>query len=129
MNCHSSVRAASPKLLPIRESNASGLPVPWVRVHDLPDYAYFNHSAHVGRGVGCASCHGRIDKMETVYQAQPLTMGWCLDCHRHPERFLRPIDMITRMDYAPAEPQEVVGRRLLEANGIQPSTDCSTCHR
>jgi hypothetical protein len=129
MNCHATVRAQSPKLTPIRESNATGLPVPWIKVHDLPDYAYFNHSAHVTRGIGCVSCHGRIDKMETVYQDQPLTMGWCLNCHRHPERYLRPVDMVTKMDYVPAEPQEVIGRRLQQERQIQPSTDCSTCHR
>ena len=129
MNCHTHVRAQSPKLTPIRDSNATGLPVPWIKVHDLPDYAYFNHSAHVTRGVGCASCHGRVDKMETVYQDQPLTMSWCLDCHRHPERHLRPVEMVTKMDYVPAEPQEIVGRRLQQERQIQPSTDCSTCHR
>lgn len=129
MNCHTNIRATSPKLLPVRESYATGMPIPWVKVHDLPDYAYFNHSAHVNRGVGCVSCHGRIDKMETVYQSQPLTMSWCLDCHRRPERFLRPVEMVTKMDYVPNEPQEIVGRRLREESAIRPSTDCSTCHR
>ncbi len=84
MNCHSKVRANSEKLIPIRESYATGMPVPWIRVHDLPDYVYFDHSAHVRRGVGCVSCHGRIDTMEVVFQAEPLSMGWCLECHRNP---------------------------------------------
>jgi menaquinone reductase, multiheme cytochrome c subunit len=129
MNCHKQIRSNSPKLIPVRESYATGMPIPWVKVHDLPDYAYFNHSAHVSRGIGCVSCHGRIDKMEVVSQDQPLTMGWCLDCHRHPERSLRPVDQVTKMDYVPAEDQLTLGRRLREANHINPPTDCSTCHR
>ncbi len=129
MNCHGQIRAQAPTLLPVRESHATGLPVPWIRVHDLPDYAYFDHSVHLSRGIGCVSCHGRVDKMEVVYQAEPLTMGWCLDCHRNPERHLRPVEMVTRMDYAPNEPQEIIGARLREAHAIQPPTDCSACHR
>lgn len=129
MNCHKQIRAESPKLLPIRESYATGMPVPWVRVHDLPDYAYFDHSAHVSRGVGCVSCHGRVDKMDVVSQESPLTMSWCLDCHRHPERALRPVDQVTNMTWVPGEDQNTVGTRLREANNIHPSTDCSTCHR
>ena len=129
MNCHYQIRSQSPKLLPVRESFASGLPIPWVKVHDLPDFAYFNHSAHVTRGVGCVSCHGRVDKMEVVYQAEPLTMGWCLDCHRHPEKHLRPVEAVTQMDYVPGEDQLTVGRRLRRLNDINPSTDCYTCHR
>lgn len=128
MNCHKGIRATSPKLLPIRESFASGMPVEWVRVHDLPDFVYFNHSAHVTRGVGCVSCHGRVDKMDVVYQAQPLNMGWCLDCHRNPERYLRPVDFVTSMDWS-AENQLQQGRELRQNLNINPSTDCSTCHR
>jgi len=129
MNCHAKIRATSAKLLPVRESYATGLPVPWVRVHDLPDYVYFNHSAHVRRGVGCVECHGRIDKMETVRQVERLSMGWCLDCHRDPDRHLRPAEMATRMDWVPPEDPRVYGRRLREANHINPSTQCWTCHR
>jgi len=129
MNCHSHVRSNSDKLLPVRESYATGMPIPWVKVHDLPDYAYFNHSAHVTRGVGCVSCHGRVDKMEVVYQAEPLTMSWCIQCHRRPEKVLRPVEDVTRMDWAPAEDQLALGARLREAGNINPSTDCSTCHR
>jgi menaquinone reductase, multiheme cytochrome c subunit len=129
MNCHALIRTQSPKLLLVRESYATGIPIPWVKVHDLPDYAYFNHSAHVTRGVACVSCHGRVDKMETVYQAEPLTMGWCLDCHRYPERFVRPLDQVTRMNWVPPEDQATLGRRLCETGDIRPSTDCSTCHR
>lgn len=129
MNCHQQIRKESPKLLPVRESFASGMPVPWVKVHDLPDYVYFNHSAHVTRGVGCVSCHGRVDKMETVSQAEPLSMAWCLACHRQPDRYLRPVEFVTAMDWTPGEDPLTLGRRLRRERGINPSTDCSTCHR
>ncbi|MCU0305540.1 MAG: cytochrome c family protein [Thermoanaerobaculales bacterium] len=129
MNCHAKVRAESEKLIPVRESNATGMPVPWIRVHDLPDYVYFDHSAHVRRGVGCVSCHGRVDTMEVVYQAEPLSMGWCLDCHRNPERHLRPVEMVTRLDWVPEDDQLVLGARLREEHGIDPKETCNTCHR
>jgi hypothetical protein len=129
MNCHAKIRTQSEKLLLVRQSAASGMPVPWVRVHDLPDYVYFNHSAHVRRGVGCVECHGRIDKMDVVRQFAPLSMGWCLDCHRHPEPHLRPAALATKMDWVPGEDPEDLGRRLRETQRINPSTDCSTCHR
>jgi hypothetical protein len=105
------------------------MPVDWVRVHDLPDYVYFNHSAHVTRGVGCVECHARVDKMEVVYQASPLSMGWCLDCHRDPDPRLRPVEEITNMAWAPEEDRRVLGARLREQYDINPSEDCSTCHR
>ena len=129
MNCHAKIRATSPKLLPVRESYATGMPVPWVRVHDLPDFVYFNHSAHVRRGVGCVECHGRIDKMEVVTQVERLSMGWCLDCHRNPDRHLRPPEAVTQMDWVAPENPDVYGRRLREAANISPPTQCWTCHR
>lgn len=129
MNCHQQIRKESPKLLPVRESFASGLPVPWIKVHDLPDFVYFNHSAHVTRGVGCVACHGRIDKMEVVSQAEPLSMAWCLGCHRQPDRHLRPVEYVTAMDWTPGEDPLALGRRLRRERGINPSTDCATCHR
>jgi len=129
MNCHSKIRATSAKLLPIRESYATGLPVPWVKVHDLPDFVYFDHSAHVGRGVGCVECHGRVDKMEVVAQVHRLSMGWCLDCHRHPDSHLRPPELVTKMDWVPPEDPSVYGGRLRAAGRINASTNCSTCHR
>jgi hypothetical protein len=129
MNCHSKVWTTSPKLAPIRESYATGKAVEWVKVHDLPDYAYFNHSAHVTRGIGCVSCHGRVDQMEKVYQHEPLSMGWCLDCHRNPEPNLRPVEEVTNMTWkAPGDPG-VFGKEFREKNHIAPPTDCSTCHR
>ena len=129
MNCHARVRADSAKLAPVRESFATGKPVEWVRVHDLPDYVYFNHSAHVSRGVGCVSCHGRIDTMERVRQVNTLAMGWCLECHRAPEGHLRPQDQITNMNWQPSGDAVDFGTRIREANHVKPSTDCSTCHR
>jgi hypothetical protein len=129
MNCHQHVRPDSVNLLPIRESFEAGEPVPWVKVHDLPDYAYFNHSAHVTRGVGCVSCHGRVDQMVEVYQQEPLSMSWCIDCHRAPEASLRPPDQVTNMAWSTPGDAVEYGREMAEQNHILPSTDCSTCHR
>lgn len=128
MNCHATLRTTSEKLEPVRQSYLTGEPIHWVRVHDLPDFVYFNHSAHVRRGVGCVECHGRVDRMEVVYQVQPLSMRWCLDCHRNPDAHLRPPEMVTRMDWSPDDPL-AVGRQVREQLNINPSTDCSTCHR
>lgn len=129
MNCHEKAGTDEKrnwKLTLVRQSAATGDSIPWVKVHDLPDYVYFDHSAHVARGVGCASCHGRVDKMETVEQVEPLSMGWCLECHRNPDPHLRPLDAVTKMDWTPDAAE---GRKIKEANNINPSTDCSTCHR
>ena len=127
MNCHNQIKTDSEKLAPIRESWATGQPVEWVRVHNLADYAYFNHAAHVTVGVGCESCHGRIDKMEVVYQAEPLSMGWCLDCHREPEKFLRPVEEVTTMGYK-ADDQMKLGAELVEKNNVSPPQYCQGCH-
>ena len=129
MNCHERIAADSPLLLPVRESYATGKPIPWIKVHDLPDFAYFDHSAHVARGVSCVSCHGRVDKMDVVRQVETLSMSWCLDCHRNPEPHLRPVEFVTDLDWQPAEDPEVLGAKLRLENNINPSTDCSTCHR
>jgi menaquinone reductase, multiheme cytochrome c subunit len=129
MNCHKMIRAESPKLAPIRESVATGMPVEWVRVHDLPDYVYFNHSAHVTRGVGCVSCHGRVDTMPEVYQVNTLSMSWCLGCHRNPDKNLRPLEAITQMDWQPDNDQQTFGLEFRKKYNLNPSTDCSTCHR
>jgi menaquinone reductase, multiheme cytochrome c subunit len=129
MNCHKSVRTDSPALLPVREAFAGGDPVKWVRVHDLPDYVFFNHSAHVNRGVGCESCHGRVDLMAEVYQAEALTMAWCLDCHRDPTPHLRPQELITTMGWNPEGDRREIGRQVAEKNQTAPPTNCSTCHR
>jgi len=136
LNCLSQIATESPKLVLVRESFASasqqdpaGRPIPWVRVHDLPDYVYFDHSAHIARGVGCVSCHGRVDTMEQIYQVERLSMGWCLECHRNPEPHLRPQQFITDLDWTPDEDPVALGKRLRETNDINPSDDCSTCHR
>ncbi|MBC7783311.1 MAG: cytochrome c3 family protein [Burkholderiales bacterium] len=111
MNCHTNVRQASEKLQPVRDSWATGKSIEWVKVHDLPDFAYFNHSAHVNKGVSCVECHSRVDRMgeEGVHQAKNLSMAWCLDCHRNPTGVLRPRDQVTNLgwkigDLAAAEP-------------------------
>ena len=132
MNCHSSIKPDSNALMVIRESWKNGDPVEWIKVHHLPDYAYFNHSAHVNHGVGCVSCHGRVDQMDTVRQVQPLSMAWCLNCHREPEKYLRPPDQITNMRWKPNGDQMQVGLELkkqLKILGADYMTSCSTCHR
>jgi menaquinone reductase, multiheme cytochrome c subunit len=127
MNCHAKVRTDSKLLSPVREGAKTDQPVEWLKVHDLPDYVYFNHSAHVSRGVGCVSCHGRVDQMEVVFQQEPLSMSWCLSCHRNPEPNLRPPSEATNMNYT--QPDAEFGKRFREENNINPPTDCSTCHR
>jgi hypothetical protein len=129
MNCHQRVRTTSPKLEPVRQSAATGQSVEWIKVHDLPDYAYFNHSAHVTRGIGCVSCHGRVDQMVEVHQEKPLSMAWCVECHRAPEEHLRPPAEVTNMRWQPPEDQLAFGMKLREQANINPPTDCSTCHR
>jgi menaquinone reductase, multiheme cytochrome c subunit len=128
MNCHSQVLADDPRLLPIRQAYAEGTPVRWVRVHDLPDFVYFNHSAHVTRGVGCEQCHGRVDTKVKVDQETPLTMSWCLDCHRNPEPNLREPKDVTVMGFK-RDKDPGVGARVKKMLNLNPPTDCSTCHR
>ncbi len=127
MNCHEQILPDSENLAEIRESWETGEPVEWVRVHNLPDYAYFNHAAHVNVGVGCESCHGRVDRMEVVFQKEPLSMSWCLDCHRNPEQYVRPVEEVTTMGYE-AENQLEMGRDLVAKHNIQPPTYCQSCH-
>ncbi len=130
MTCHSQVWADSEYLKPIRDSYANETPIAWTRVHDLPDFVYFNHSIHVKKGVGCVSCHGRVDEMAAVYQDKPLTMGWCLDCHRNPGENLRPRSEITNMDWRPKGISRAeLGARLVEEYDVAPQDHCYTCHR
>lgn len=133
MNCHATIEPESENLATLQLSWREGHPVPWVKVHDLPDYAYFNHSAHINRGVGCVSCHGRVDQMEVVHQVRTLSMGWCLECHREPEKHLRPKDQVTNMSYAPPGNDQLrLGMELKQQYGIRSEmymTSCSTCHR
>ncbi len=129
MNCHSQIWTRSPEVLPVRASYFEGTPIRWQRVHRLPGFVYFNHSIHLAKGVGCVSCHGRVDTMPQVLQVAPLSMAWCLDCHRQPEAFLRPPDRVADMEYVPSRPQEVVGREIKERLHVKPATECTGCHR
>jgi hypothetical protein len=140
MNCHSQIWSESPYLEIVRRSFRENKPIEWARVHDLPDYVYFNHSIHVKKGVGCSSCHGRVDEMPAVFQAASLQMEWCLACHREPERFLRPREKVFEMDYNKpnalaenkTEPQLAVGHQKKAEYKVRSAavlTSCSTCHR
>ena len=129
MNCHAEIFANSPFLEPVRASFTSGRPLQWTRVHDLPDFVYFDHSIHVKKGVGCTTCHGQVDRMPLMWQEQSLQMEWCLDCHRNPEQYVRPRDAIFRVDYQPPANQRELGARLVAEYEIQKLTSCSTCHR
>jgi hypothetical protein len=129
MNCHSQIWATSPYLEPVRESFRTGKSLQWIRVHDLPDFAYFNHSIHINKGVGCDTCHGKVNQMPLMWQEESLAMEWCLNCHRHPERYVRPRNQVFNMDYQPTEDQLTVGNRLVKEYKIRRMTDCTTCHR
>ena len=129
MNCHSQIFSTSPFLEPVRESFRTDTSIRWTRVNDLPDFAYFNHSIHVNKGVGCATCHGAVDKMPLMRKEASLQMEWCLDCHRHPERYVRPREAVFDMSYAAPPNQLEVGARLVADYHIKKLTDCSTCHR
>ena len=128
MNCHNQIQTGSEKLEKVRDSWETGESIEWVRVHNLPDYSYFSHKAHVNSGVGCESCHGRVDRMEKVTQVEPLSMSWCLDCHRQPEKYVRPVEEVTTMGYKPDIDQLELGRRLVAEKNIHPPTYCQGCH-
>lgn len=131
MNCHSIVKADSPKLAPIRASYESGKPVEWVHIHKTPDYVYFDHSAHVNRGVSCVHCHGQVNQMEVVFHAKSLSMAFCLECHREPERFLRPVEEVTNLDWSAGSyaDQKALGEQLVHKWNVNPPLSCSGCHR
>jgi len=132
MNCHSQIFRDSPYLEPIRESFRTGKPVEWTRVHQLADFVYFDHSIHVNKGVGCATCHGRVDEMPLIRQVASLQMEWCLDCHREPELYLRPHDQVFDMAWQPPSDQLEQGSRLAKLykiRSVEELTSCSTCHR
>ena len=124
MGCHAVVKPDSPQLAALHDSWKSGKPIPWIRVHELPDHAYFDHSAHLPAGVGCVTCHGRIDQMEVVRLDAPLAMSWCLDCHRDPAPRLRPESEVTNMSWKPDEASQE-----LAAHGVRPPEHCTGCHR
>ena len=133
LNCHGAalgaIKATSAALAPLRDAEATGRPLAWARVHKVPDYAYFNHAVHVRRGVSCVSCHGKINEMEVVWHTEPLTMSWCLECHRDPWPRLRPADKVTDLDWSSDPGFAEVFREAMADVGIRPPQDCSGCHR
>ena len=129
MNCHSQIWADSSTLQKVRESFRTGKPIEWIRVHDLPDFVYFDHSIHIKKGVACVTCHGRVDQMPLTWREKTLHMSWCLDCHRHPERYVRPREQVFSMDWQPSEDQISLGKKLVKKYNIQKLTDCTICHR
>jgi hypothetical protein len=131
MNCHNQVLKDDDRLAVVRASAASGKPIPWVQVNKIPDYAYFNHSVHVNRGVSCVECHGQVNHMDEVFRAKPLSMSFCLNCHRDPAKHLRPLDKITDLDWkAPdADAQLAMGKKFVHDWKVQSLQNCSTCHR
>lgn len=133
MTCHSQIWTEAPMLEPVRESFRTGVPLRWNRVHDVPDFAYFNHSIHIHRGIGCETCHGRVDQMPLVWQEETLFMEWCLECHRSPQNYIRPRTEVFEMGWSwPADVDRMAeAHRLVEAYGIEVGRldDCSICHR
>jgi hypothetical protein len=131
MNCHTQIQSTNPKLAAVRESWQTGQPVDWLEIHQIPDFAYFNHSAHVNRGISCVSCHGQVNHMDVVFQQEALSMGWCLKCHRHPEDNLRPANQVFNLDWKPGsqQSQQQIGLELKEKWNIDPPQNCAGCHR
>jgi hypothetical protein len=127
--CHAQVWNKSPLLDQVRASWFSNLPIVWTRVTRLPDFVYFNHAIHVNKGVGCVECHGRVDQMAAIEQVAPLTMGWCLDCHRDPKPRLRPLEVVTSMRWEPPADRAALGEQLAKAYDVKPRVSCTTCHR
>lgn len=132
MSCHSQVALDKPLLIPVRDSWNTGTPIQWNRVNNLPDHAFFDHKIHVNKGVGCETCHGRVDTQTTAVKEKAFYMAECIDCHRNPERFVRPLDQVYTMGYTPAENQASLGPKLVQEYNIKPAQqlmNCSICHR
>ena len=129
VSCHTPLWMSSAPLSVVRQSVATGQPIRWKRVTQLPDFVYFDHAIHVTKGVGCETCHGRVDEMAQVYQTTPLTMGWCVDCHRDPAPRLRPVTAVTAMGWTPPPNGDSLGTALVERYHVRRLTNCSTCHR
>jgi len=129
MTCHSQVWTEAEILEPVRESFRNDRSIPWTRVHDLPDFAYFDHSIHLKKGIGCSSCHGRVDQMPLMWAESSLNMEWCLECHRDPVRHVRPREALYDMTWVPLEQPLPERLALLEQYDVRPNTDCYTCHR
>lgn len=134
MSCHSQVWVDAPMLQPVRHSLATQQPLRWARVNQVPDFVFFNHSIHVQKGIGCSTCHGRVDQMPLTWKAHSLYMRWCLDCHEAPEKQIRPKDQIFNMQWQPPADQVAQGRKLIKeyrisTDRLQELRDCSMCHR
>lgn len=131
MTCHSQILTDAPMLQPVHESWKNGTPIEWTRIYDLPDFVYFDHSVHIAKGVGCTTCHGAIDQMRLTHKATNLYMGWCLQCHRAPEKFLRPQDKVFDVEWKAPRNQIEEGLRLVKENNVNVGqlTNCSICHR
>ncbi len=133
MNCHALLFANTPYLAPVHESFKNNKPIEWTRVHDLPGFVYFNHSIHLNKGIGCSSCHGRVDEMPLMWNVASLHMEWCLDCHRDPAKHIRPRDQIVNMNWPPPGYDQVAeGKKLMKQYNVKPVreiTNCTTCHR
>jgi cytochrome c7-like protein len=132
MNCHSQIWTNAPILEPVRASFRDNKPLNWTRVNDLPDFVYFNHSIHIKKGVGCATCHGPVDRMPLMYQEASLQMQWCLDCHRNPAKYIRPREQVFNMRWQPPADDPGLGERLVKEykiGSVEQLTSCSTCHR
>jgi hypothetical protein len=136
MNCHNQVLKDDPKLALVRESASTGKPIPWVQIHKTPDYVYFNHSVHVTRGISCVECHGQINEMDEVYHAKPLSMSFCLECHRDPAAKIRPVDKVTDLNWKwsddpliNAQKQREEGAKFVHDWRVESLQNCSTCHR
>jgi hypothetical protein len=131
MNCHKEIWADSPMLEPVRASFRTGESIKWIKVHDLPDFVYFDHGIHVQKGIGCSSCHGRVDLMNLTWQEASLHMEWCLSCHRAPQEHVRPLDEVFNMEWEPSANQHEVGPQLVKEYGIKVEqlANCSVCHR
>jgi hypothetical protein len=129
MNCHSQVWANSPYLQPVRESWQTGQPITWQRVHDMPDFVYFNHSIHVNKGVGCDTCHGELDRMNGIWKNEPMSMQWCMECHFNPAQYVRPRDQVFNLHYQQPADQMALGNQLVQEYQIESLISCSTCHR
>lgn len=130
MNCHAHILTESPLLLPVRRSYETSLPLVWNRVYDVPDHTYFHHGIHIRKGIGCDTCHGQIDEQPLLTtNQQEMTMGWCLECHREPEKYIRPREQVFNVDYHPPADQATLGAQLVAAYDVESRTSCSVCHR
>lgn len=129
MTCHSQIWTNAPILAPVRESYETGESIAWTRVNALPGFVYFDHSIHISKGIGCTTCHGDIGEMPLTWRATTMQMAWCLDCHRQPEKYVRPRDQVFNVNYAPPPNQLQLGRKLVREYKISSLTSCETCHR